>query len=279
MIFLFIIIFWIIVIALAVILWRVTKTIKSPKIRNATRIILLCLFLIPVPGIHWYGMPIPLIVQAVEVLPVYMTSMSEYAVEGQLLDKQTKNPITGALVVVLWGHEYNKKFTCVHAQSGTSNDSGRFSIHPDEKERYWLLTQLDRSSFRIYSYKLGFEMKPSGSSAPAGKIEPLQIFRSGIGYMNSTVLPVDMRLKYLQKIAENVRCSGMSVGKKNLQPLYKSLYEEASKIAINEKDRIVVNDLCWNLARNAIEIDRETLSPDSIERIRDYMRKEYPECS
>lgn len=144
---------------------------------------------------------------------------------GQVLDWQTKKPIAGAIVVATWqGYVpaiVERQHECYHVETATADEQGRFRI-PFHAEGPSILID----TYRQYSaYKAGYRVTIDERGRLRGNYE-----KDGVLYLQRDQRSIDERIDFLFKILGTSDC-GTGEGRKNLYPLYISLYEEARSIA------------------------------------------------
>jgi len=162
------------------------------------------------------------------------------AIEGQVLEVGTNKPIPGAIVVVLWkGHVGWSGTVCLHVETATSDDSGRYRIAPwQEPSR---VGDVRAVRYPPMAYKPGYEYTDA-----KGETVYLKPFTGGRG-------------ERLQAIwSAGVQCGSAGASEKNLIPLDRALLDEAKALAQSKDDRKIVNALLYELEKRELGYEAAT---------------------
>lgn len=172
----------------------------------------------------------------IALLPLQACALSGESIQGQVLEESTNKPIPGAIVVARWqGHLASfahGQTVCVHVDSTTTDAQGKYRFPAWRKSS-------DIGSVRniqpiIIVYKTGYQWSETQSKK---NVEDLRSFTGTRGE----------RLEYLLGLSGLVGCYGAG-DERPLVLVYKALYDEAKEIALNDKDR----DLLQTIRRRAL---------------------------
>jgi hypothetical protein len=146
------------------------------------------------------------------------------AVDGQVLEASTGKPLSGAIVVATWsgivGSLAHSQGVCFHVESTTTDEQGRYHIPAWEKR-----SRFARAKHKVVTV---IAFKPGYSFVDRTGANTVQLERfSGTR---------EERLGYLLHASGLVGCYSAS-NEKPLISIYKSLYDEAKRIVISEKEK------------------------------------------
>lgn len=171
----------------------------------------------------------------VSVSPLSACAYSGGPLDGYVLEERTNKPIPGAIVVVRWqGTAFSFVDThtvCMHVESATTDDQGRYHI----------------ASWRKSAEPVGVRnLEPIVTAHKAG-YEWSSVFSENVQYLKPRTGSVDVRLIYLLRVSSATRCGEAKASEKNLLPLKKALYQEASAIASTPEDKEKAETLLFGL--------------------------------
>ena len=174
------------------------------------------------------------------MLPLSACGASGGPVAGQILEAGTKKPIPEAIVIVRWQGTYSRivdsQDVCYHVETATTDAEGRFRT-PGWVERKPRGPFFSPGGWDITAYKPGYETDwPAAYSAT-------EDYKRNIRYLKPFTGTKAERLKYLMHVLEAARCGATDGSERNLHPLYKTLYEEGSGIALTKREKEMVDSL------------------------------------
>lgn len=148
-------------------------------------------------------------------------------VQGQVLEEGTNKPIAGAIVVGLWygtsapGFFVDSRTVCYHVETATTDEAGRFTLTPTEKEYKY---RDGHHYTSITAYKPGYQ---SPRVQRTKEVTYLQPFTGGR----------EERFKYLFYLDKTTAsCRSPEAGEKNLATFYRALYEEMKTLAKSREE-------------------------------------------
>ena len=148
------------------------------------------------------------------------------SIEGRILESGSNKPIPGAIVIVRWQGSYSQivdtQTVCYHVETATTDEQGRYRTPAWKPEN--LGPHFTPGPYLIDAYKAGYER-----DWPLG-FDRSEEFRKNTYYLKP------FRGTPEERIANLAQFGGMQCGKyegyaPKLLLLYKSIYEEADKIA------------------------------------------------
>ena len=150
-------------------------------------------------------------------------------VEGTVVNAETGEPISDAIVIANWyGTGGWSQTTCFHSESARSDNEGRFTLPAWRNEGRFNKLANQYSSAR--AYKKGYGPDPAG-------------------WVNERILMVpftgtrEERLKYLRRLASSSACDSVAgASLRNLLPLYEAIYQEAKELSNTPEE---LKDLEW----------------------------------
>lgn len=152
------------------------------------------------------------------------------SVNGQVLDKETKEPVADAFVVVLWNGQasslVHSQLVCIHAESARSDSQGNFRVKGWIRlANIMLVSDIEPS---IRAYKVGY-----GEDSRAKKMLYLAPFTGNR----------EARFEFLKRMVSGTSCdSAAGESRKNLFPILEALYREADSLAVTPAER---KDVLW----------------------------------
>jgi len=175
-------------------------------------------------------------------------TLSSEPIEGMVLEEGTNKPVPGAIVVVRWqGHLGYSGTVCYHVETTMADAEGKYRLPAWSKpspygnisDRTWLSS----------AYKPGYQYARVQRTKG---IDILQPFAGGRGE----------RMKIVR--TASVSCGSAGESKKNLLPLYRTLYEEARALAATKEDKAIVNNFLYKI--DLIELSYEEAEKRNVER-------------
>lgn len=174
------------------------------------------------------------------LLPLQACALSGGPLQGKVMEEGTEKPIAGAIVVARWqGHLASwghGKTVCYHVLSTTSDENGDYRLPAWKKD----ITEDWQKNIRpetvlIDAYKPGYGLP----TAPSQK--------RGVVSLKSFIGTPGERIEYLLRVSSATRCGTTDESEKNLLPLKKTLYREATAIASSKEDQEKVETLLFGL--------------------------------
>lgn len=188
------------------------------------------------------------------------------AIEGQVLEEGANRPIPGTIVVGLWHGSVTHGFVegrtvCYHVETATTDPQGRYTLPATEKERKYV----DGYHYTaIYVYKPGYHAtdyvkgrfyrredkkyvvtlldQPSQLKIVDTLKEAQAAVRINDRYLKPFTGTRSERLEYLMRFSGLVGC--YSAGdEKPLVSVYKSLYDEAKRVASSDNDKNMLHTI------------------------------------
>lgn len=148
------------------------------------------------------------------------------AFEGRVLEQSTGQPIADAIVVALWIGDLpgiaDSRTVCYHVLSTTADAEGHFRFAAWEKQAVDWQRKVKPEYVRLTAYRRDYEF----AETTADKRVYLRKFSGTQGE----------RLRYLLQLASWASCHGAG-DERPAFPFYKSLYDEAKRLASTEEDR------------------------------------------
>lgn len=184
------------------------------------------------------------------VLPLSACAYSGGPAEGTVLEEGTHKPIPGAIVVVRWeGIAFSFAHTqsvCIHVESALTDDKGHFripawraSVEPAGVHNLQPLVTVYKSNYRQSEHE-------------EKNVQYLQLFTGGSG-------------EQLRKTAAAaVTCGSAGASKKNLLPLYRTIYEDARPLAVTKEDKYILSNLLFKIEE--LELPYEEAEKRHVER-------------
>jgi hypothetical protein len=190
-------------------------------------------------------------------------ALSGGPVDGQVLDYDTGQPVTGAFVVAKWGGSLlSGQSICVHVETTVSDERGRYHIGTWSQQPPALVFS---AALTLDVYKTGQESTSSplfyvGYEGKTWVVfhrdRPnvvLQTFRDEESarrathptniYVKRFVGTQDERIRYLRGSAfAGIGCDGGGASQRNLYPLQKAAFQEAKALATTaEHEKLLKN--------------------------------------
>jgi len=183
------------------------------------------------------------------VLMLYgCASLSAEPLEGQVLEEGTSKPIANAIVIVRWDKTYSSfvdtTTVCVHVESALTDAQGR----------YRLPRWRGKTPDHINTFKTGYERSQ-------------EYFRAKAYLQHNDILKplTGSREKRLRAIAgAAVTCGSAGESKKNLLPLYRTLYTNALPLVVTKEDKYILSNLLYKIEE--LELPYEEASKRHIDR-------------
>lgn len=150
-------------------------------------------------------------------------------VSGQVIDAESREPLSGAFVAIAWRGErvlpFDSRSECIHADLAVTDDAGRFRF-PSWAGLDGPLPVIDVQKTLVI-HKPGYMSyyMPGDSQNVSGWV--LKKF-SG---------KREEYLDYLKLIPRRTGCTFGGSSRKNLYELYKDLYYEAKSLAVTRKEK------------------------------------------
>lgn len=190
-------------------------------------------------------------------------SMSGNAIEGRVVEEESRKPIEGVIVVVKW-EGYISAFvdsqrSCVHVQTTTTDKNGYYKF-PDWK-------------------------KPD-KRGPVQKIKPdITVYKTGYQWPDKTLAKANEyyltpakgtsteRLKFFKRIVRSLGCGAAGRSGKNKYNLYKTLYNDAKPLIKTEEDKKTLAWLRRAAARSWTATDELITSGEQKELINEHFKE------
>jgi hypothetical protein len=171
-------------------------------------------------------------------LPLTACALSGQALEGQVLEAETKKPLIDSLVVARWQGTYSAiaetKTVCYHVETATTDAEGRYRMPAWSAESKGPF--FSPETVIVTAYKLGYEIY-----SPPGFVRSEE-YRQNIRYLQPFAGGREERLKYLERAEQSIRtCRSPQAEEKNLLPLYRAFYEEAKSLAKTKEDQKIAD--------------------------------------
>jgi hypothetical protein len=153
--------------------------------------------------------------------------------DGQVLEKGTNQPISGAIVVSKWSGTTSDLVhshpSCVHVATAKTDEQGRYHIDAwATPVQAGLFSSFELGEPRIWAYKRGY----AWVDAEGRHLGPSTQDRNASMTMEPFKGTEDERLKALWLIIQANNCHGIGINsQKNLYRLYAPMYEEAQSVA------------------------------------------------
>lgn len=179
-------------------------------------------------------------------------SMSGDAIEGRVVEEESRKPIEGVIVVVKWegyiSALVDSQRVCVYVQTTITDKNGYYKFPAWKKSSE--IGPVQKIKPDITVYKIGYQW-------------PDKILgKHNEYYLTPAKGTSGERLEYLSRIT--VSCSHEKEIEVNLLPLYKAVYKEAKNIAVTKTDKDTVETLLFGL--ESIEFDSITALNRMIKR-------------
>lgn len=173
-------------------------------------------------------------------------STSGEPLEGRVLEYGTDKPILNVIVVGRWQKGYLHSTACVHAETTTTDQQGRFRL-----PRY-----KGKTAHNVDVYAPGYE-------------HFLIQGREGADYTRRYMKPfvggMRERLEYLTKVRRTTGCHSAGRSERNLLPLREAIYVEAKQLAQSKDDQQTLEDFLYS--KEMIEFGYETAQKRHLERL------------
>lgn len=170
---------------------------------------------------------------ALMLVSLHACSLSNRAIDGQVLDETTGKPLADAIVVVVWIGDYTKIFgesssSCYHVETARTDANGKY--HVAAWSEPWSSSDLLVSTRgpRFEAYKAGYTRPDKFNDKPE------------IVHVKPFTGTKDEYFYYLDALIGSNSCSYRSESTKNLSRLYNAVYEETKSIADtqNQKEKV-----------------------------------------
>lgn len=188
---------------------------------------------------------------------------------GQVLDWESKEPITDAVVVARWyGKVYQIAKTstvCYHVESAVTDKQGRYRI-PAEVEGP---KGIYDANVYVSAYKAGYRESIDKDNKPHRSDNEM-----GVYYLEKDRRSREKRLQFIRNYHSACRSSGKS--ERNLFPLYMARYQEAKKLVETDDDRNWLVHLREVTASVAVATDEDISANEEERRINEYLREHLP---
>ncbi len=185
---------------------------------------------------------------ALLLLPLVACALSGSAIEGKVVEQGTDKPMAGAIVVARWHGTVtalvDAQTVCVHVESTTTDDQGRFHF-----PRWYQA-----------SNPLAFNVQPTVTAYKAGY--QAEAYEEKIHHLKPFAGTREERLKKIAGAA--VTCGSAGDSKKNLLPLYRKLYADALPLVVTKEDKKIINGLLYQI--DLIELPYKEAEKKNVER-------------
>lgn len=204
---------------------------------------------------------------------------------GRLLDKQTGDPIGGAIVVAyetaLVPQYHGSSRHCSNVTTTTTNEDGKYVLPPWVSHP--IFPKLNNIIPFVIAHKSGYKMNGRYHEGPHPRKFSTDDIRSGDDYLIKSDFSVKKRMEYLDYLVWRTGTCRWDEGqKKHLYPLYLELLDEAKNIAETPEDKAILQGICEQVATVSISRSESVSSRDDPfsegARIQEYLRKNIPEC-
>ncbi|WP_461573349.1 transthyretin-like family protein [Sulfuricaulis sp.] len=185
-------------------------------------------------------------------LPLTACAVSGDAIDGQVMKEGTNKPIPGAIVVVRWqgnaGGPVDSSTICYHVETATTDEQGRFHIkawktteeavglHTTWYQRLFMGPTIFDREVMTTAYRPGYTFSTKPSEKNTVWLKPFTGTR-------------EERFKDLVRVSTS--CGSAGESERNLLPLIKALYAEASSIATTAKEKEITDNIL--MSSEAIE--------------------------
>lgn len=184
----------------------------------------------------------------VALFPLSACGLSGGAIKGQVLEAETNKPIPGAIVVVRWHGTWAPPAgtsACYHVESAMTDVEGRY------KTPAWtgpFKAGLIADYWEVDVYKPGYEEMKGSHVVQGGKTD--------ISYLAPFKGTREERMRALW--STGIACESAGNSARNLIPLYRALYQEASGISQTKNDRQIVDALLYELEKLELGYEEAT---------------------
>lgn len=200
-------------------------------------------------------------------LPLPACALSGGALEGVVLEEGTNKPIPEAIVIARWsGTAFSfveSPSVCVHVLTTTTDAEGKYRFPAWRKESP---LKGVRDVHPIITAH-----KPGHAEYRSPGYVRTEEFKQNIRYLKPFAGGREERLKVIR--TASVSCESAGESKKNLLPLYRTLYEEARALAVTKEDKTIVNNFLHEI--DLVELPYEDVLKRDDERYK-ALRKEFP---
>jgi len=199
------------------------------------------------------------------LLSLSACGLSGGPIDGRILDMDTRKPIPNAIVVVLW-HGTDRippadtRSSCYHAESAVTDTEGRYKI------AHWTAPSegplFSEDYVRFVVHKPGYEQNMEYRYSPS------EDTKKNIYFLKEFKGSQEARLKYLSSVSINGDCSSAGKSRRNLYPLFETLYYEVKALGTNQEE------LLWYkrwAARMAVAEDGNRLSGETERKIDEFL--------
>ncbi len=159
--------------------------------------------------------------------------MSGDAIEGRVVEEESCKPIEGVIVVVKWegyiSALVDSQRVCVYVQTTTTDKNGYYKFPAWKKSSEMGHVQKIKPDITVY--KTGYQWP----DRILGKYNEY--------YLTPAKGMREDRLAHLMRMSRVTTCSNAGRSKKNRYLLLNTLYEEAKGIAVNDKEKEIVDYL------------------------------------
>lgn len=193
-----------------------------------------------------------MILLTLAMIPLAACALSGEAIEGRVLEEGTNKPIPGAIVVVRWQGRVSSFVdshgVCYRVESATTDEQGRYQTKPWRQPREYMVSF---DHIDIDAYKPGYG-RPN-------KLSRVQEVR----YLAPFKGTREERFKSV-RIA-GVDCPGAGESQKNLLPLYRTIYEQLTALAVTKEEKFTAN--AYQHSIEIIELGDEKATQRNLERM------------
>jgi len=183
--------------------------------------------------------------------------LSGRAIDGQIIDEKTQQPLEGAIVIARWsgtvGGMAHSSTVCFHVETATTDTQGRYLT-----ESWSKISEFGNSTDQGYvvtAFKPGYYAKTSLTGDIA---------------LPSFTGTREERLEYLKQVVRSSSCHDAEESERNLYVLLENIYKEAKLLAKLPDDQGTLDWIRRIAARTYLALPSDTPSSKS-----DKMREEF----
>lgn len=189
--------------------------------------------------------------------------MSGNAIEGRVVEAESRKPIEGAIVVVRWeGYVsalVDSQSVCVHVQTTTTDKDGRYKFPAWNKPDKRGPVKEIRPDITVY--KTGYQW-PDKILGKANEY-----------YLTPAKGTSAEKLKFFERIVRSFGCGAAGRSGKNKYNLYKTLYNDAKPLIKTEEDKKTLAWLKWVAAKAWVATDERITSDERKKLINEHFKE------